>query len=157
MSEKTRAQAAGKAGAKEKKLRLKVITPTEIKVDENVDMVIFRAINGDMGVMPNHQEAVAILDDGILRIIDGGTERVMAVFGGLAKVADNEVKILTRSAQWPEDIDRAQAERDRVKAELLLKERTDDMLMKGYQVSLRRALVRIEVSSYPAMSKMDDE
>lgn len=111
-------------------------------------MVIVRSLNGDMGVLPGHEPTSAVLGDGILRIIDGKAEQKIAVFGGLAEVQNDAVNILTKFAEWPEDIDRARAENDRKKAEMLLQERADDLKIQSYQVLLRRALVRIEVSIY---------
>jgi len=98
-----------------------------------------------------------VLGDGILHIIDGGTRQRMAVFGGIAEVRDNMVNILTNSAERPEDIDRARAENDREKFEQLLQERKDDLKIQSYQVLLRRALVQIEVSTYPNVSTEDEE
>ncbi|MGI6169075.1 MAG: ATP synthase F1 subunit epsilon [Christensenellales bacterium] len=132
----------------EKKVHLRVVTPQEVKVDQEADMVIVRSLNGDMGVLPGHEPTSAVLGDGILRIIDGKAEQKIAVFGGLAEVQNDAVNILTKFAEWPEDIDRARAENDRKKAEMLLQERADDLKIQSYQVLLRRALVRIEVSIY---------
>jgi F-type H+-transporting ATPase subunit epsilon len=136
-------------GMDEKKVHLRIVTPHEVKVDQAADMVIFRCVNGDMGVLPGHEPTAAVLDDGILRILNAGAERRIAVFGGIAEVKDDAVNILTSSAEWPEDVDRARAENDRRQAELLLQEQTDNLKIQSYQVLLRRALVRIEISIHP--------
>jgi len=131
-----------------KKLCLKIITPAQVKVEEFVDMVIMRCIDGDMGILPGHDALSTALDLGILRIINDGNERKIAVYGGLAAVRDNILIILTHDAEWPGDIDRARAEVDRENAERRLQERTDDIEIQHDQILLRRALVQIEVSSY---------
>ena len=131
-----------------KKLCLKIITPAHIKVEEFVDMVIMRCIDGDMGILPGHDALTTALDFGILRIISDGSERKIAVYGGLATVRDNTLIILTHDAEWPVDVDRARAEVDRENAERRLQEKTDDIEIQHDQVLLRRALVQIEVSSY---------
>ncbi len=132
-----------------KKLHLRIVTPHAVKVDQPADMVIFRSVSGDMGVLPGHEPASAVLDDGILRILCDRSEQRIAVFGGIAAIEDDKVNILTESAEWPWDIDRVRAEQDRQKAELLLQERSDDLKIRSYQVLLRRALVRIEVAVHP--------
>ena len=54
----------------EKKLRLQIMTPAEKKVDEDVNMVIMRCTTGDMGILPGHEPHSAVLDYGILRILN---------------------------------------------------------------------------------------
>ena len=145
------------ADVAEKKVRLRIITPDEIKFDENVDMIVMRCATGDMGILPGHEPLSAALTYGILRILSGGEERRLAVFGGLAEVQNNVITILTNLAEWPEDIDRARALADVEHAERRLKERVDDIEIQDDQVLLRRALVRIEVSSYLLLKASDQE
>ncbi len=132
-----------------KKVHLQIITPRGLKIDEKADMVVMRCVNGDMGILPGHEETSAALGDGILRIINEDTEQKIALFGGAAIIKDDKVSILTSIAQRPEEIDLTRAEDDRKQVELLLQERSDDLKMQSYQILLRRALVRIEVSVYP--------
>ena len=65
--------------------------------------------------------------------------------------------ILTNGAEWPSDIDRARAVHDREHARRRLQERIDDIEIRDDQVLLRRALVRIEVSSDPLVNVPDWE
>ena len=140
-----------------KKLRLQVTTPESQKFDEEVEMVIMRCITGDMGILPNHQPISAILDFGVLRIIDGENERKMAVFGGIAQVLDNTVTILANDAQWPEDIDIAFVNSERARMERRSQEDLDDLEIQRDAILMRRTLVQIEVSSYPLISKQEIE
>jgi len=140
----------------DKKVQLRIITPEKCKVDEKTDMVIMRCTTGDLGVLYGHEPLTAVLDTGILRIINNKEMRVMAIFGGLAEIHENTVTILTNMAEWPEDIDRARAEADREQAELQLKSSHDDVEIRKDQINLRRSLVRLEVSSYPLINKAAD-
>ena len=137
------------------KLHLRIITPENEKLNENADMVIMRCTTGDMGILPGHEACSAVLDYGVLRILDGESERRMAVFGGVAQVRDNAVTILANDAQWPEDIDRARAEAEHEQVERRMRESADDMELQRDHVMLRRTLVQIEVSSYPLLSKVE--
>ena len=130
------------------KFNLRVITPTETKVDEQVEMVIMRTISGDMGVLPGHEDYLCVLADGILRIIDDGTERKIAVFGGIAEVKGEALTIITDEAFAAEDIDIERAEQARQELERKLREKADDAEILRDQALLRRALMKIEVSSY---------
>ena len=140
-----------------KKLRLQVTTPDSNKFDEDVEMVIMRCITGDMGILADHQPISAILDFGVLRIIDGKIERRMAVFGGIAQVLDNNVTILANDAQWPEDIDVAEVHAERERVQLRSQEDLDDYEIQRNQALMRRILVQIELSSYPLIYKSDPD
>jgi len=134
------------------KFRLRITTPDNIKYEEDTEMVILRCITGDMGIMANHERTSAILDYGVLRIINGEEERRMAVFGGMAQIGDNQVTILANDAQWPEDIDIAFVEAERERMARRTQESADDLTIARDQILMRRTLVQIEVSTFPLIS-----
>ena len=134
------------------KVLLRVITPAEVKVDQEVDMVIMRATTGEMGVLSGHEARSAVLNDGVMRILNDGVERRLTVFGGMAEIKDNIITVLTDASEWPEEIDLKRAEADRDRSELRLREKVEDAEMQSDQVRLRRSLVRIEVSTYPILN-----
>ena len=136
-----------------KKFQLRVITPAETKVDEQVEMVIMRCIDGDWGVMAGHDMRSGVLDFGAVRIINEGIERRLAAYGGIAEVQNDVLTILTHEVHWPEDINRELAKADRDYAEKHLREKLEDADVQKYGVTLRRALVQIEVSSYTMVGK----
>jgi F-type H+-transporting ATPase subunit epsilon len=138
-----------------KKLRLRITTPENVKYDEDAEMVIMRCITGDMGILANHEPISAILDYGVLRILNGDEERRMAVFGGVAQVGDNKVTILANDAQWPEDIDIAFVEAERERMARRSQESADDLQIQKDQIMMRRTLVQIEVSTFPLISRTD--
>ena len=137
------------------KFNLRIATPDNVKYDEDAEMVILRCITGDMGVMANHEATSAILDYGVLRIINGEEERKMAVFGGIAQIGDNKVTILANDAQWPEDIDVAFVEAERDRMERRSQESADDLTIQRDQILMRRTLVQMEVSTFPLISRPD--
>jgi F-type H+-transporting ATPase subunit epsilon len=131
-----------------KKLDVTIITPRGVKFVEKADMVVMRCIDGDMGVLPGHAPVSTVLGDGILRIIDNGIEKKLAVFGGIAEIDDSRVNIMSTIAQRPEEIDLERAERDRQEAEAAMREETEEHQIRRLQVLLQRSLVRIEVSTH---------
>ena len=138
----------------DKKIRLRILTPFLTKVDEDVDMVVMRCLTGDWGVLPGHSPYSAVLKYGVLRMKNEGSERMIAVYGGLASVKDDALTVLTSEADWPDEIDHARARADCEHAEQRLRERTDDIEMQYDRVRIRRALVQMEVS---ALSMVKDE
>lgn len=137
-----------------KKIRLQIITPTEKKVDEDAGMVIMRCLNGNMGILPGHAPYCAVLDYGIMRVLNDGDERQIVIYGGLVTIQNDVVILLTSQAEWPEEIDYARANADRERIERSMREKTDDFEIRQDQIRLRRALMQIEVSS---SSLMEDQ
>jgi F-type H+-transporting ATPase subunit epsilon len=131
-----------------KKINLNITTPRGLKFVEKADMVIMRCIDGDLGVLPGHAPVSAVLGDGILRIINNGVEKKLALFGGIAEIEDTNVNIFSTIAQRPEEIDLERAERDRQEAEATMQEESEEHQIRKLQVLLRHSLIRIEVSSY---------
>ena len=130
------------------KLQLRILTSESIKADDPVDMVIMRCISEDMGssdlgILPGHMPLSAILGTSPLRILNEGKERVIAVFGGIVKVRDNFVTILTEKAEWPGEIDLNQAKLDLEQAESDYKEIPNSKNRK----ILTQAKVRVDVAS----------
>ena len=132
------------------RLHLKIITPLRMLYDKDVDMVILRGENGDMGILPGHESRAAVLGYGPLRIFKNGTEEnEVAILGGFAEIFHNRVTVLSDAAEWPDEIDRVRAEAAKTRAEQRILQRSADTDLQRAELSLRRALVRIEVSSYP--------
>ena len=140
-----------------RKLHLRITTPENVKYDEEAEMVIMRCITGDMGIMADHEATSAILDYGVLRIMNNEEERRMAVFGGIAQIGENKVTILANDAQWPEDIDMAFVEAERDRMARRSQESQDDLTIQRDQVLMRRTLVQMEVSTFPLISRTDRE
>ena len=134
-----------------KKLQLRIITPDAVKVDEPVDMVIMRTSTGDMGILPGREPVSAVLYIGTMRIIADNEERLIAVYGGIAQIQNDEVLIICNGAQWPEEIERDAAHAEHSEAESRLRNAQDKAQIQRDQFAMRRALVQIEVSSYPIL------
>lgn len=129
-----------------KKLNLTITTPRGLKFTETCDLVIMRAIDGDLGIQPGHAPLITVLGDGVMRIHNDGVEKQLAVFGGVADVEDNQIKVYSTIAQRPDEIDLERAEEDRITAEEALAEKCEDQMTKRLEVMQYRALVRLQVA-----------
>ena len=136
-----------------KKIRLKVITPTRILFDQDIDMVVMRAQTGDIGVMHGHTEFATTLIPGKFTIYDDDLEQVLAVQSGYCEVTPKEVIILSDAAEWPDEIDLRRANLAKERAERRLLDQISETQVQSTAIALRRALVRIEVSTYPIIMR----
>src|SRR5919204_4025741 len=108
------------------RLTLEITTPTRLVVAETVDEVVAPGIEGYFGVLPGHAPFLTTLGIGIVTYRIGRDEYPLAVAGGFAEVLNDKVIILADSAERPDEIDRARAERAKERAEGRLAARSEE-------------------------------
>lgn len=105
-----------------RQLFCRIITPQDIVFDGEVNRVIARISDGEIGVLADHVPTISTVEIGDVRILQGDDTTVYATSDGFFKVSENLVQILVEEATVAEEIDIDAAE-DRVeKAEQELSE-----------------------------------
>lgn len=130
------------------KIRLDIVTPERIVYSEDVSMVIARATDGDVGILPGHAPLVAGLDVWPLRVLNDEGERQISVCGGFIEVKPDKVTILAACAELPGEIDVKRAAAAKERAEGRLKDAQPDIDVQRAEAALRRALVRLRVAEH---------
>ena len=129
------------------RLSLEITTPMRLVVAEEVDEVVAPGIEGYFGVLPGHAPFLTTLGVGVATYRIGRDEHPLAVAGGFAEVRNDKVIILADSAERPDEVDRARAERAKERAERRLSGRTqEDIDYARCQAALARALTRLAVA-----------
>ena len=93
-----------------RQLFCRIITPQEMVFDDEVDLVIARIADGEIGVLVDHAPLVSTLEIGDVRIRQGDERHVYATSDGFFKVSENLVQILVEEAVAAEEIDTSEAE-----------------------------------------------
>jgi F-type H+-transporting ATPase subunit epsilon len=88
-----------------RQLFCRVITPERVIYDGEVDMVIARIADGDIGVLVDHQPIVSTVEVGAVRINENDERYVFATSDGFFKVSENLVQILVEEAVPADEID----------------------------------------------------
>ena len=130
-----------------KTVRLDIVTPERLAYSDDVNMVIARATDGDIGILPGHAPLIAGLEIAPLRILKDDGEKRIAVCGGFIEVRPDKVTVLAGCAELPEEIDVKRAEAARERAEARLKYREGIDVARAEQ-ALKRALMRLSVADY---------
>lgn len=128
----------------ERKIRLRIVTPTREFFNDDVSMVIMRTSTGDIGVLAGHQPLTTTLDYGVLRIKQSNKELKSTMFGGFADIQPNCITILTDAAEWPEDIDVKRAEESKLRAENRIRDNKPETDILRAELSLKRAILRLD-------------
>jgi F-type H+-transporting ATPase subunit epsilon len=80
-------------------MKLKVLLPTEILIDEDVTKVVAEAENGSFCLLPRHVDFLAALVPGIFSFVTPrGVEQLLAVDEGILIKCGPEVLVSTRNA-----------------------------------------------------------
>lgn len=96
-----------------RQLFCRVITPQQTIFDGEVDRVIARISDGEIGVLVDHAPTISTVEIGDVRILQGDETTVYATSDGFFKVSENLVQVLVEEAVEAGEIDVDDAE-DRV-------------------------------------------
>jgi F-type H+-transporting ATPase subunit epsilon len=131
------------------RLTLEIATPTRLVVATPADEVVAPGSQGYFGVLPGHAPMLTTLGVGQLTYRIGRDEHHLAVCGGFVEVRNDKVILLADTAERPDEIDRARAERARERAERRLTGRTqEDIDYTRALAALMRALSRLAVAGH---------
>lgn len=86
-------------------MRLKVLLPTQVLLDQPVAKVVAEAHDGSFGMLPRHIDFVAALAPGILLYLtEGGDERYLGIDEGILVKCGHEILVSTQSAVAGDDL-----------------------------------------------------
>ena len=110
------------------------------------EMIIIPSLDGEQGILPNHQPMVSAIEAGEIRVKINGEWHKAFVGSGIAQVIDNKVTLLFDSVERPEDIDVKRAEEALIRAEEQLRQQQSIIQYHQSKASLARAMSRLRVA-----------
>jgi F-type H+-transporting ATPase subunit epsilon len=126
-------------------LKLEIVTPQATVVSEDVLMVTLPAMEGQIGVYPNHVPLITPIVPGEILINSEKGDRFLAVGEGLVQVTRTRVSVITDMAISSEQIDEAKVEEARARAAARLEEKISDEEVASVNASLARSLAQLQV------------
>ena len=130
-------------------IRLEVVTPEKIVVNEEAQIVMAPGVLGEFGVLIGHTPFLTALKNGVVRFNDSkGDEHSIFVSGGFAEVLPDQVTILAESAERRRDIDveRARAALERAQKRLAEMRAKEEIDFTRAQAALQRAILRLRIA-----------
>jgi F-type H+-transporting ATPase subunit epsilon len=126
-------------------LLLEIVTPEAKVFSDDVEMVTLTGIDGEMGIYPEHMPVMTQLLAGEVTARKNGQNIFLAVGDGFVQITGKRVAILTDMAIKADDIDEANAEEARQKAESRLSQKLSDEETATVQASLAHATTQLKV------------
>ena len=130
----------------EKTFRLEIISPDRIFYTNDVLMVEYNTVEGEVGVYAEHIPMTQIIAPGRLIITEENGQRTAALLSGFVEITPDKVTILAEAVEWPQNIDIARAERARDRAQQILSAEEDEQILLLADAALKRALVRLDIA-----------
>lgn len=124
---------------------LEIVTPERKVYAEDVNMVIVKGTEGELGILANHVPMVTPLRISSITIKKDRSEQIIAVSGGFVEVRKDKVVILAESAELPQNIDEARAQAAKKRAEQRLSGKADEYDFRRAELALQRAMNRLAV------------
>ena len=104
--------------------------------------------DGERGILAHHSSMIAAIKPGTLRYQVPGEEPVLAAISpGMVKVENNDVLVLVDSAERPEEIDVARAQREIDEAREILLQKRSRQEHQIAEATMARALNRLRVKN----------
>ncbi|MBS2038665.1 ATP synthase F1 subunit epsilon [bacterium] len=107
-------------------LTVEVVTPEAMKFTGEARQVQLPGVLGEMGVLPNHEPLVTMLNPGVVEVRSPEGTKIFAVAQGFATIANNKVACLVDDAVEAGKVDTAKVSDLVAKLERELAESNDE-------------------------------
>lgn len=87
------------------KLHFNLVSPERELMSNEVDQVDIPGSEGWIGVLPKHAPMMTTLAPGMVRIVNGGSEKRIFVRGGFAEISPAGLTVLAEEAVPAEELD----------------------------------------------------
>ncbi len=129
-------------------MQLQIVTMDGQAYNGPAQKLFCRTVGGDICILPRHCNYCTSVGIGEARVTDeNGNVRRAACNGGLLTVMGNEVTLAPTTFEWAEDIDAERARESLAKAEARLAGELSESDRVVEENRLRRAKVRIAVTT----------
>lgn len=132
-------------------LKLKVVTPDKVLVDEVIDSISIPTTTGMITVLNKHVPLVSTIKSGEMVVRKAGAGIGYAVWKGLVNVRPHrkgltEVVVLLERSEPAEELDHARAEEALARAKAMAEEKEDDLDFSLFESLVEKELNRVKVA-----------
>ncbi len=133
-------------------LKIKVVTPDKVLVDEIIDAVSIPTTSGVITVLNKHVPLVSTIKSGEMIVRKAGNGVSYAVFKGLVNVRPHrkgitEVVVLLERSEHVDELDHARAEEALARAKAMKDEKDDDVDFSMFEGLIEKELNRVKIAS----------
>lgn len=127
------------------RLKLKVITPKKIALEEEILSVTAPTESGEITVLPRHMNLFTLLVEGIIKIKKTSGEDYLAIGGGYLQTDGKEINILVSRAYGQDEIDEQMTARAIEEAKKIISQSKDIRERSEANTLLRRSIIDLKL------------
>ena len=129
------------------KIHFEIVSPAGVSTAAEVDQVVIPTTSGEIGVLPNHEPVMTMLEPGELSVINDGKTTYAAVGEGFAQITPGRISILTDMVARESEIDEDAVAKaiERAQTALANSANMSDEEAAGMEASLKRNLAMLGV------------
>lgn len=115
-------------------------------LDEDVEQLIVRTVDGEVGILADHIPLITPLSAAPCQYQNNGEQKIAAVLGGMMEVSKEGVTIISDHAALAENIDVIVAEKEKELAQARLAQKKDKIDIQKAELELSKLLVMLEAA-----------
>ncbi len=131
----------------DKTFQLEIIASDHPFYKGECEMLVFPGLDGEHGILANHESMVTCLNAGELRFLVNGNWQYAAVSDGFVEITPDYVVLLADTVERPEEIDINRANEAKKRAEERLRQKQSIMEYYHTQAALNRAMNRLKITN----------
>lgn len=136
-----------------KMIQVDIVSAEKALFSGKAQSVVATAIEGEVGILPNHAPLLAVLKPGEVRVSLGNNKiEIFYISGGMLEVQPDSVAILADTAERAKDLDEAKALQAQKQAEQMLHEKHTD-----FDYAKARAELAMAAAQLRAIQKLRDK
>lgn len=125
---------------------LEIVTPDRKFFSDEVEMLVLKTPEGEIGILAGHMPMVAAVAIGPIRILKDGEWTEAVLSEGFMEVKQDRTVILADTAEWPHEIDINRAKAAEERARERLQSQISRVEYMRSQAALQRAASRLKVT-----------
>src|SRR5665647_1299437 len=125
---------------------LEIITPERKFFSGDIEMVVLKTLEGEIGILKGHAPMVIAVGIGPMRIKKDGEWFEAFLSDGFMEIKQDATVILADTAEWPDEIDVERARAAKERAEERLQRQKDNLETMRSQAALARAIGRLKTT-----------
>ena len=124
-------------------IHVDIVSAQEEIFSGTAEVVIVPLVTGEVGIYPRHTPLLAPIKSGEVRLKNGDDEQHFYVSGGILEVQPHVVTILADTAIRAGDLDEAQAQAAKERAEKIMADKKTDVDYAKAQAELAEAMAQL--------------
>lgn len=126
-------------------IELKIVTPKGVYLEEKIESLTIKLTTGYRTILSGHAPLIGSVDYGPMHLIINNETKYYALMGGALTIDEaSKVTLIINGINTKEEIDLERALQAKERAEKRLKEKDDNTDLRRAELSLKRAISRID-------------